>query len=110
MDDNFGALDAKTRASCADPEQYVGAKQSSQKWSFHQNGLSDCPIKLITARWPVQTVSVDNGGVDVRKIDDFLALRFVQLRYSIPSVFDRRNIEHQPENNNSRTTARSRAR
>jgi hypothetical protein len=76
----------------------------SSEWSVR------FPIKLITARRPVQTVSVDNGGVDVRKIDDFLALRFVQLRYSIPSVFDRRNIEHQPENNNSRTTARSRAR
>jgi hypothetical protein len=32
-----------------------------------------------SVRFPIQTVIFDNEGIDVRKLDDFLALRFLQF-------------------------------
>jgi hypothetical protein len=53
--------------------------QRTPPQAFHQSGLSDRRIGNIYSRPPFQTVIVDNEGIDVRKLDDFLALRFVRL-------------------------------
>jgi hypothetical protein len=85
-------------------------KQSSHNLPFHQSGLSDCPIRIIAARRPIQIVIVDNEGIVVRNTDVRAPVRAV-YGSSIPSVFDRRrSIKHQPENRASRMTARFRAR
>jgi hypothetical protein len=93
------ALDAKTRVIT---QQILSSSEarptnitSSSEWSV---------------RFPIQTVIFDNEGIDVRKLDDFLAVRLLRLLYSIPSIFDERNNKRQPENNDFRATGKSRAR
>jgi hypothetical protein len=62
------ALDAKTRVITqqilSSSEARPTKMASSSEWSV---------------RFPIQTVIFDNEGIDVRKLDDFFALRFLQF-------------------------------
>src|ERR1700694_492317 len=82
----ISALDAKTRVTTQQILSTIWQRSKAHnKWPLRQSGLSDFPIRIISARRPIQTVIVDNEGIDVRKIDDSLALRFVQFTLTIPS-------------------------
>ena len=104
LDEQFGALDAQTRVSC---DQHVAAyapPSLSLKWSVRS------PNKKYYSRRRFKTSLLITKASMFGNSMIFSRSGSCGWRYSIPSIFERRNIKHQPESSGSGTTARSRAR